>query len=83
MKKLMLLGAIILGWTVSGWAGFPVSGSGGGDNIQPIGPGSDQGPADLQPGPGIPAAVVPEPSTISLLLGAGAISSWFVLRRKR
>lgn len=82
MKKLILLGAIVLGWTVSSWAGFPVRGSGG-DDMQPIAPINDQPPADIQPGPGIPAAVVPEPSTISLLWGAGAVSSWFVLRRKR
>jgi len=85
MKKQALIITMLLGMAVTIWAqGFPVRPHGGGDEIQPIGPVSDDpaGGAVIQPGPGV-AAAVPEPSTISLLVGGAALSSWFFLRRRR
>ena len=84
MKKHLLIVALIMGIGATVWAqrGFPVSPQGEGDTLQPIGPVSDNPAGAIQPGPGL-AAAVPEPSTISLLVGGAALSSWFFLRRRR
>ena len=84
MKKQVMIAALVIGISATVWGqGFPISPSVGGDTVQPIGPVSDNPAGGMQPGPGIPAAAVPGPSTISLLAGGALISSWFVLRRRR
>jgi hypothetical protein len=86
MKKGFAFGllslAITAGTLVAG--GFqPIAPEGGDDNIQPIPPMSDVGSTNLQPGPGVTAVAVPEPSTLSLLAGSAVLGSWFCLRRRR
>jgi PEP-CTERM motif-containing protein len=84
MKTKFALGLLLVGITAGTlWAGGlqPISPDGGGDDVQPIGPASDQDSGNLQPGPGVVA--VPEPSSISLIAGSAIVGSWFCLRRRR
>ena len=85
MKTKFALGLLLIGITAGTlWAGGlqPITpDGGGGDEVQPNGPTSDQDSGNLQPGPGVVA--VPEPSTISLIIGSGILGSWFCLRRRR
>jgi hypothetical protein len=80
MKKRFALGFLLVGLTAGALlAGDfqPISPAGGGDTVQPVPPVSDSGPTNL------PAAAVPEPSTISLLAGSALFGAGVWLRRRR
>ena len=80
MKKHFALAFLLVSLTVGAlFAGDfqPISPDNGGDTIQPVPPASDGGPTNL------PAATVPEPSTISLLAGSALFGAAVWFRRRR
>jgi hypothetical protein len=89
---LVLISSLLLIFTVAGtYAGQweKVSPKNDGFTIMPLTNGDPSGPPLLDPtvpasGPGVAAAVVPEPSTIAMLfLGSGCAGAFTVLRRRR
>jgi len=80
MKKHFALGFLLVALTAGALlAGDfqPARLDNGGDTIQPILPASDSGSTTL------PAAAVPEPSTISLVAGSALFSAGVWFRRRR
>ncbi|MEY2487467.1 MAG: hypothetical protein QOH39_3115 [Verrucomicrobiota bacterium] len=80
MKKHFALGFLLVGLTAGSlFAGDfqSIRPDNGGDTIQPVPPASDAGP------PNLPAAAVPEPSTICLLAGSALFGAGVWFRRRR
>ncbi|MEY2536456.1 MAG: hypothetical protein QOG67_196 [Verrucomicrobiota bacterium] len=80
MKKHFALGFVLISLTAGALRAEnfqPISPDNGGDTIQPVLPASDSGPANL------PAAAVPEPSTISLLAASALFGARVWFRRTR